>query len=355
MDASYTSTRSITQATRLSILKLQNRMADAQKELASGRYADVGITLGAKTGISVSLRQQISRLAVIEDTNSTANLRLDSTLAAQKDFSETAQNFISLLITARDTTTGAAVAESTAKANLASLIDGLNASVGGEYMFAGINSGTKPVANYYGSPPPEIKTAVDTVVQGFLATQPDPSNISAQAIQDFLAEGSDFDKLFQLRDPANPDAPSWANWSSATDQNVTSRISISETLETSSNANFQGYRKLAEAYTMVAEIGVQNLSQSAFEAVANKAMSLAGEAVQDMAEEQSRLGTVQGRITSANTRMAAQSTILTNRINAMETVDPYDAATRVTTLETQLQTAYALTARIQKLSILNYL
>ena len=39
----------------------------------------------------------------------------------------------------------------------------------------------------------------------------------------------------------------------------------------------------------------------------------------------------------------------------MENVDPEEASVRVTNLETQLDMSLALTARIQRLSILNYL
>ena len=39
----------------------------------------------------------------------------------------------------------------------------------------------------------------------------------------------------------------------------------------------------------------------------------------------------------------------------MEGVDPYEVSNRVTALLTQIETSYALTARIQQLSLLKYL
>ncbi len=91
--------------------------------------------------------------------------------------------------------------------------------------------------------------------------------------------------------------PAWAtDWSSASDQNVKSRISPSELIETSSNANNVAIRKLAKAYAMVADLGIQNLNQAAYQTVVDTAVRIAGEAVQDLAKEQSRLGTAQERI-----------------------------------------------------------
>ena len=39
----------------------------------------------------------------------------------------------------------------------------------------------------------------------------------------------------------------------------------------------------------------------------------------------------------------------------MEGVDPYEAATRLSALETQLQASYAVTARLSRMSFLNFL
>jgi flagellar hook-associated protein 3 FlgL len=39
----------------------------------------------------------------------------------------------------------------------------------------------------------------------------------------------------------------------------------------------------------------------------------------------------------------------------MEKVDPTEASVRVNTLQTQIQTALALTSQLQKISLINYL
>jgi flagellar hook-associated protein 3 FlgL len=136
---------------------------------------------------------------------------------------------------------------------------------------------------------------------------------------------------------------------------VKSRISTSELIETSANANQPGVRKLAMAYAMVADLGIETLSEAAYQAVVDTATRIAGEAVQDLAKEQSRLGTAQERIANANDRMSIQIDILTNHIGLLEGVDPFEASTRVAALMTQVETAYAMTARIQNLSLLKYL
>jgi flagellar hook-associated protein 3 FlgL len=151
------------------------------------------------------------------------------------------------------------------------------------------------------------------------------------------------------------DAPWAANWSSAADQNLRSRISTQELVETSMNANDPGVRKLASVYTMLADLGVENLNDQAFQTVVDTAIRVVGEGIQDMAKLQANLGIVQERVEVANERMSLQIDIITTHIGTLESVDPYEASTRLSTLMTQIETSYALTARIQRLSLLNYL
>jgi flagellar hook-associated protein 3 FlgL len=77
--------------------------------------------------------------------------------------------------------------------------------------------------------------------------------------------------------------------------------------------------------------------------------------VQDLTSIQANLGTTQQRITNANDQMTVQMNILTTQDGNLENVNPYETATRVTSLTTQIETAYQLTAQLQNLSLAKYL
>ena len=349
MQISHTSTKALNEGNRLSILRLQQQLLEAQQEVATGRLYDAGRTLGSRTAETISLRQQHTRFSTLIETNGIVQTRLDSSQAVLADMVGVAEDFVEALLLARDAEGGAAVAKQNAEASLKSLIGGLNTTVGGEYLFAGINVSVEVVADYYSTPTSAGRTAVNAAFFAtFGTTQSDPANgnITPAAMQTFL--DTTFSGLF---DPAG-----WsANWSTASDQNVVSRIGLSEEVVTSANANEQAFRKLAEAFTMVADLGVENLNDGAFTALADTAARLAGEAIQELTVIQSRLGTAAERISASNTKMTAQRNVLNTQIDNLEAVDPFEASTRVTTLMTQLQTSYALTARVQQLTILNYL
>jgi flagellar hook-associated protein 3 FlgL len=345
----FISTQAVSNAMRISIMKMQAELATSQQEVARGRWADVGLALGSGTGQVVSLRQEHTRLNTIIDTNGLISSRLDTSQEALTGLLKTADSFLSSLISVRDGDAGPQVVGPEARNNLEALIAGLNSTLNGQYIFAGINTDVRPIADYFQTPAAANKLATDTAffaAFGMAQTDPAVANISAADMQTFL--DASFANLF--------DGPQWAaNWSSASDQNIRSRISSNELVETSIHANQPAFQKLAMAYTMVVDLGAQNLNQDAFKAVIDTAARAIGEAIQQMTGVQARLGTAQERVVQANERMSLQIDLLSTRINGLETVDPYEVSTRITTLMTQIETAYALTARIQQLGLLKYL
>lgn len=349
MEVRYSSTKALNEGNRVNVLRLQRQLDEAQQELATGRLYDIGKTIGSMTAETVSLRQQHNQFETLQETNGVVKTRLDASQTVMSDAVSVAQSFIETVLLARDSAGGPAVARQNAESSLKSLIDGLNTTVGGEHLFGGINNSTLPVADYFSTPISAARTAVNTAFTGaFGTTQSDPANdnITAAAMQTFL--DTTFAGLFGPTD--------WsANWSAASDQNIVSRISLREEVVSSANANEAPFRKLAQAFTMVADLGGETLNDAAFTALADTAARLASEAIQEIGVVQARLGTAAERIATSNNRMTAQQNILSTQIDNLEAVDPFEASTRVTTLMTQLQTAYALTARVQQLTILNYL
>jgi len=349
MKTSFIATSSISSASRLSIMKLQAKLAEAQQEVVTGRFADVGLKLGLQAGQSVTLRQELTRLQTITDTNGMVSTRLEASQAVLKGIADGAQAFLGQLIASREGASGPGVIATEAKAGLATLADALNTSVDGAYLFAGINADVKPFNAYFQTPPSAAQSAVAGAFQsafGMAQSDPGVADISIADMKTFL-QGS-FAGLF--------DAAAWSGtWSNASDQNVRSRISSSEMIGTSTNATEQAFRKLASAYTMAADLNVEGMNSGAYKALVDEAVQAVGDAIQGLTALQSNLGTAQERVADANDRMSIQINVITTHVGALEGVDPAEASSRVAQLLTQIETAYAMTARLQQLSLLNYL
>ena len=87
----------------------------------------------------------------------------------------------------------------------------------------------------------------------------------------------------------------------------------------------------------------------------SNALNEASAAQQGITGLQATLGISQSQITNANSQMQTQASLIDNWVSKLGGVDPYQAASTLTNLTTQLETAYSLTNRISKLSLVNYL
>ena len=347
MKAQSISTYGATSALRALVAKNKAEMLKAQQEATTGTVFDVGLSLGSKSGQTVSLRKEYDRLSVLTDMNKLVQQRMNATQTAAGTIIENTQNFLGDLTGANNTAESAATIAKSAKSILNSVTGLLNTSFNGEYIFAGVNTDVKPVADYTeGS---AAQTAVRQAFQdhfGFAIDDPQVANITGDEMKAFL-EG-DFADEFN-------DANWAANWSDASDTVIKSRISPTETADTSISANADGFRKTIMSAVMVAEFATIGLNSSAFEALTHQAMQTTTTAITETTSEQTTLGLAQSRTGAATTRIAAQQKILNQSVLNLEEVDPYEAATRVNALKTQIETSYSLTVQLQNMSLLNYL
>ncbi|WFU74317.1 MULTISPECIES: flagellar hook-associated family protein [unclassified Bradyrhizobium] len=347
MSANYISTLMLSSSLRSSITNNQSLLSKASKEATTGRFYDVGLELGATTGGDLTLRADLSFADQLVDTNGLVAGRLDVTQNRITQLNTTATSFLKDLIAARSTDGGGRIILPPASSNLQDLIGALNVSYNGSFLFSGINTQNQPVTPYAAGSASKNRVDADfSTFFGFSQSSPNVKNITPAQMQTFL--NTTFDAEFA--------SPAWnTNWSSATDQVMQSRISTTEIADTSVSANQPAFRMLAEAYTMMADLGNANLDQSTFQVVVDKAIGLVGNAITGLATLGGDVGTVQQRLTSATDKLKTQQDILNNQIVGMEKVDPAEASVRVNTLQTQIQTALALTSQLQKISLLNYL
>jgi flagellar hook-associated protein 3 FlgL len=348
MKISFVSSQAISKALSYQLMRLQSDLAKAQTEVTSGKYNDVGVALGARTGQAVALNRDIDRLNGMVDTNSLVATRLDASQEALSRITSEAETFLSALTVGGSSDTERQILQANGKNALETLTSVLNTSLNGEYIFSGVNTDVKPI-NDYGADGSPNKAAFDAAFLahfGFAQTDAAAETITADQMTDFLDVV--VEPMFT--------GPEWeANWSNATDETITSRIALNETAETSVSANGKGMRKLAMATSLIVDLLQTPLNENAQTALVERTRTLVGEAISDIQNAQAKVGLVQTRVTSASERLAMQVDIMTTNLGDLQGVDPYEASTRVNNLLTQIETSYALTARIQQLSLLDYL
>jgi flagellar hook-associated protein 3 FlgL len=329
-------------STRLS----QSRLFEAQKEASSGRHYDIGLTLGSQTGNSIGLRLRLDEITQAKEAAALSSVEADVVQSTLSSMSDLAAKFLSTLAGARNADHGQVLAQDAAKSALQTFTGLANATFDGQYLFAGINIDTPSFVDYAGGPP---EVAVDSAFQlafGMSQTDPNVSQISGTDMATFLTGG--FASVFS---PA-----SWStNWSQASDENPVQRTATGSLVDTRANANAPFMRNLAQAFSMMASLGQGNLSAAAFEQTVDKAMSLLSDSQLALGQEQSRIGIAQQSLSVAAEDSDNMKIATTQAIAALESVDPYEAATRVNTLMTQLESSYAITGRLSRMSLLNYI
>jgi flagellar hook-associated protein 3 FlgL len=348
MKSTFVSTAAVSQAMRYSLLRAQSELTKAQKEASTGHYADIGLALGSRAGQSVSFERDLERMKGIVDSNGLVSARLTSTQNALSQISTAAQSFLSTLTTSVSGDASPSLTLTDAKGTLQSVTAILNSSYNGEHVFAGINTDVQPINDFTATGSPN-KTAFDAGFLsffGFTKNAPAAANITAAQMDNFMTT---------VVEPQFLGAGWQATWSSATDEGITSRIALNETVQTSVSANEDGMRKLAMAAAVVSEMFDSNVGDNARKAVLDRALSLVGESLSDLANLSSSTGIVENRVKNASDRLNMQVDLFERSIQKMEGVDPYEASTRVSTLLQQIETSYALTARIQQLSLVKYL
>jgi flagellar hook-associated protein 3 FlgL len=349
MKTTSVSSAAISNAMRYQQGRMQVDLVKAQKEMDSGRVADVGLALGARTAQSVTFARDLDRLNGIVDSNTLIASRLSSTQDALGQLVDTAQTLLAALPSAVSGEMASDVTRDSGKAALQAMTAILNTSVNGEYLFAGTNTDVKPIDDFTAAGSP-AKAALDAAFYahfGFTRDDPAAAGITTADMDDFITN----DVMPQFM------GAGWqANWSSATDQQIVSRIALNETTETSVSANNDGVKKLAMAAAIVNDLfSSSTMSAEAKKTVASRAFSLVGEAVSDLGQTQSQTGIIENRVSQATDRIKTQADLFEKHISDLEGVDPYEAANRVNDLMSHIQTSFALTARIQQLSLLNFL
>lgn len=342
--SSYISTQSISGTLRQSVMKMQAELAAAQTEISSGRHADIGLSLGGGAGASVSLQAQGALLQTFATANAKSLAMVDIAQTQLSDLQSSAQSLLNMLISRSEPGTIVAAG----KNELKKMIAGLNVTLDGDHLFAGLNTAAAPIADYF-APSSSAKAAVDsTFAATFGMTQSDAlvSTIDGTAMQSFL--DGPFNALFR--------SANWTNdWSSASDVAITTSIAPGQKAAISASANESAFRALAEAYTMVSELGVEKLDTEAYDILIGKARDLVTTGLDSLIDIETGLGVAQSDISDANARATLQVNILTSEVSDLESVNVYAAQTRIVNLQTQLETSYALTSELKKLSLVNYL
>ncbi|WP_062113455.1 flagellar hook-associated family protein [Aureimonas sp. AU40] len=341
---------------RTTIQRVQTQLADAQTEFNTGRHADVGRTLGYVTGNTITYRAQESSLQNMVDTNKLVASRFTLMDNALTSIRNNGDDYSKALINGTATGTGVGSLIQTATQGLQSVLGSANLSSGGQYLFSGTRSEVQPVLS---------DTTAITTLNGNLKTK----FLTALGISDVsLAKSDDVKAYFSdagltqtvggvsttYKFSTDFDAE-WATIANTGGDVSTAQISKSETIETSISASSAPFKNTVAAYAMIGALGIDQMGSDARQALTTAAQSKLTQGRDGIVKLQADIGVRQNRVAAANDLLTKQQDVVVAAYGRLENVDQTEAGLLINQLKTQLDATFAVTGKLQNLSILNYL
>ena len=240
--------RSITMAKQL-------ELATAQFEVASGKKADLGLSLGAFSSSVVSIENQIKFMDQIKVTNSFVENRMSTMQSSIASMVESANDLMGQITTELGDSIDGALLKTIGSSTLGNITSSINVTFKGEHVFSGVNTDSPSLVDYEGASGAAAKTAVQNAFFTHFGFTPDDAaaqNITPTAMKSFI-DGPYAD----LFDDAN-----WQLlWSSSSDRGIRSKISTNELVENPTTAHAQAFRDAVAASVLITEFSDRNLNQ----------------------------------------------------------------------------------------------
>lgn len=302
-------------------------------ESTTGRRADIGRSLHGNLGALAAIEASIARAEAHLAGATAAETRADATQTALTSLSSLADDLAGSLVsvgTGTSSTAIAAVAEQGRTAFDAALAT-LSTRVADRSIFAGLDTRGAAVASA-----DTILDALQTAVTGLTSAASVESAVNAW-----------FD------DPAGYGSLGYTGGGDLSPVEVAPGKSVATDVTARDPAIVDTLKGLALAALLDRGVLSGDTEQQA------ALVKAAGESLYDSSASRTalsaRIGIAQNRIADAQTEVAAEKTALSTRRLSLVSADGYEAATALTEAKSQLETLYAVTAKVLGLKLSDYL
>lgn len=311
---------------------LRGQVQRASQEAASGKHTDIGAATRGDFSPLLAIDASLSRLSAYASNTTDAAFQTAAQQSAIAGLSQLASGISTTLLGARDLSKPAQIATlgADARGRLSTAIGLLNTQTSGRAVFSGVATDTVPLGSVE-----DMLTALQTAATGATTA----GQVTA-AVNTWFADPLGFGAFFQGGDPLSP-IP----------------IAAGEAADLSTTAMDQTLRDTLAGFAMAALI-----DRGVLVGDATERGHLAQQAGQQLVSTEdarttlaARIGTVEAQIEAARIRNSAEETSLGILRSDIGSVDPYEAATRLQTIQSQLEALYLVTARVSRLSLAEYL
>jgi flagellar hook-associated protein 3 FlgL len=312
--------------------ELRTQIQRASQEVATGKQADIGQALRGDYSPLLAIDASLTRLQAYTSTATDARFQVASQQTALSGLSQLATGIATTLMGARDFQTSAQVdtLAADARGRLSSAIGLLNTQASGRAVFSGVATDTVPLGS----------TDDMLAALALAATGATTAGQVAAAVTTWFADPLGYGAFYQ----------GGAALSSVP-------VAPGEVADISTTALDLAIRDTLAGFAMAALLDRGVLSGDLAERA--RLAQTAGQTLYSGEDARitvaARIGTVEAQIETARTRNSAEETSLGILRSEIGSVDPYEAATRLETVRAQLESLYLVTARVSRLSLVEYI
>jgi len=319
---------------RLSNVRIRTEMNTLATELTTGRRSDIRTPLSGDLSPVAVIERSLSNLAAYNTVVSETTLFLTGAQAALSQVADGLKALAGAAIDMDNTTNPALIANFAmdATGRFESLVNTMNTSIAGRSLFAGNDTATRPIAD----PALILDDLFATLPPGALA-----ADVSA-AVDAYFAPGAGFDTAHYLGSAIAMSA---------------FRVTPEDSLSFGITAQTGEMRSALAATAKAAILGRGALSGNVIEQgalIRQASLDLFG-AEAGVVGLRGSVGILEARLDAAQARNSAESGSLHLARSALVGADPFQTATKLQSVQTQLEAFYAITARMSQLSLARYL
>jgi flagellar hook-associated protein 3 FlgL len=351
MNIQTVSTLGMSLQSRKSVADNQRSLLMLQQEQASGKRFDVAGDLGALGVRAIRLREMFNAAENYQTSNRTLASRLEITQSSLSNVTSNGNEFVTKIIAGLHGDVASSLIQAAARDLIDNMEGALNTSFGGRSLFSGSAVDAQSL---------QTSTAVNggtglsplQVLQNVIAAK--PAVIDSATLSDLLTGPDGIASIFDNTNSVAAHRYSTTFYNGNT-QSVTAKIDETSLVPGGARADDPGVARILKAAYTLAAIDSSTMPSGQYRELLTACLNDIEQGMAEIQQTQATLGLAQQAIESAQKRHSLMADMATRQINELEQVDPFETAVRLSNMATQIESTFSITARISRLSLINYL
>ena len=326
------------------------------EQVSTGLVSQSYAGLGSGASVALDLAPQLTSLQTYQNNISQATGSMQVTQTAMTQIQQIASTFADD-IPNLNSLNASEVDSIAAQANAAlrQVADLLNTQAGGNYVFAGQDSGNPPVPSGDAILSSGFYTQINTAVSALSANGASATAAATLAIASSNASGTSPFSSYLSQPASSISASVVQTGEGGTVQ--TGLLASANSAAVSSGTSTTGsyMRDLMRGLATLGSLSSSQVNDPAFAGlVQDTGTSLKG-FVTAMAVDVGVLGNTQSNLTKTQTQLSDTATALSGQLSSVQDVDMAAALSKLTSMQTQLQASYRMITGENSLSLVNFM